>query len=144
MYTDKYLRFDNEPQAVAILYNERIDSYFPVEVTDQTLAALLDTLPLRDAQWDQVVEHEGKLYMADAGAWFELTDVVMGEYPKYANIDTIGIIYEGGEWDAEGNVITEPVALDGWHVNIRLVGDEDGTPLEAFAVTPTLPRRVWG
>jgi hypothetical protein len=63
--------------------------------------------------------------------------------PNYANIDTIGIIYEGGEWDEEGNVITEPVALSGFHVNVRVV-DEDPTPLEPFAVIPTTPRRVWG
>ena len=65
------------------------------------------------------------------------------EQPNYANIDTIGIIYEGGEWDAEGNVITEPAALDGWHVNVRVV-DEDPTPLEAYAVTVASPMRVWG
>jgi hypothetical protein len=63
--------------------------------------------------------------------------------PNYANIDTIGVIYEGGEWDDEGNVITEPAALQGWHVNVRVV-DEDPTPLEEFAVIPTTPRRVWG
>ena len=62
---------------------------------------------------------------------------------NFANIDTIGTIFEGGEWDAEGNVITEPVALEGWHVNVRVV-DEDPTPLEPFAVIPTTPRRVWG
>lgn len=65
------------------------------------------------------------------------------EVANYANIDTIGTIYEGGEWDDEGNVITEPVALQGWHVNVRVV-DEDPTPLEAYAVIPTTPRRVWG
>jgi hypothetical protein len=32
-------------------------------------------------------------------------------------IDEIGIITEGGTYDAEGNVITSPVALTGWHVN---------------------------
>ena len=32
-------------------------------------------------------------------------------------IDEIGIIYEGGTYDAEGEVITPPVALPGWHVN---------------------------
>lgn len=63
--------------------------------------------------------------------------------PNYANIDTIGVIYTGGEWDAEGNVITEPVALDGWHVNVRVI-DEDGTPLEAYAVNVATPMRVWG
>jgi hypothetical protein len=62
---------------------------------------------------------------------------------NFANIDTIGTIFEGGEWDAEGNVITEPVALEGWHVNVRLVG-EDGSALEPFMVEPEHPRRVWG
>ena len=64
--------------------------------------------------------------------------------PNFANIDTIGIIYEGGEWDEEGNVITEPVALDGWHCNVRLVDGEDGSALEPFKVEPEHPRRVWG
>ena len=32
-------------------------------------------------------------------------------------IDEIGTIYEGGTYDAEGEVITPPVALPGWHVN---------------------------
>jgi len=63
--------------------------------------------------------------------------------PNYANIDIIGTIYEGGEWDADGNVITEPAALSGWHVNIRII-DEDPAPLETFMVEPTHPRRVWG
>ena len=63
--------------------------------------------------------------------------------PLFANIDTIGIIYEGGEYGADGEVITEPVALEGWHVNVRVI-DEDATPLEPFAVVPTSPRRVWG
>ena len=64
--------------------------------------------------------------------------------PNYANIDTIGVIYEGGEWDAEGNVITEPVPLDGWHVNVRVVAGEDAEALEAYAVTVLSPMRVWG
>ena len=66
------------------------------------------------------------------------------EQPNYANIDTIGVIYEGGEWDAEGNVITEPAALQGWHVNVRVVAGEDAEALEAYAVTVLSPMRVWG
>jgi hypothetical protein len=84
------------------------------------------------------------LYTEVPTAWDEEGEPTEWEpKPNYANIDTIGIIYEGGEWDAEGNVITEPVALQGWHVNVRVV-DEDPTPLEEFAVIPTTPRRVWG
>jgi hypothetical protein len=62
---------------------------------------------------------------------------------NFANIDVIGVITEGGEWDEDGKAIVEPVALDGWHVNVRLVG-EDGSTLEPFMVEPAAPRRVWG
>ncbi len=35
-------------------------------------------------------------------------------------IDEVGVIYEGGTFDAEGNVLTPPVALAGWHVNATI------------------------
>jgi hypothetical protein len=41
-------------------------------------------------------------------------------------IDEVGIITEGGTYDAEGEVITPPVALTGWHVNYA------GDPPEAW------------
>jgi len=62
--------------------------------------------------------------------------------PLFANIDTIGTIYEPQEIVDPENP-PEPVALEGWHVNVRVI-DEDPTPLEPFAVIPTTPRRVWG
>jgi hypothetical protein len=40
--------------------------------------------------------------------------------------DEIGTLYEGGTYDAEGVVITPPVALPGWHVNYA------GEPPEAW------------
>ena len=55
-------------------------------------------------------------------------------------IDEIGIIYEGGTYDAEGVVITPPTALDGWHVNYQ---GELPEGWEAFAVFPQHPVRVW-
>ena len=42
------------------------------------------------------------------------------------SLDTVGIITEGGTYDAEGNVITPPTALTGWHVNYA------GDPPEAW------------
>ena len=39
-------------------------------------------------------------------------------------IDEIGIIYEGGTYDAEGVVITPPTALPGWHVNTLGIAPE--------------------
>jgi len=41
-------------------------------------------------------------------------------------IDEIGTLHEGGTYDAEGTVITPPVALPGWHVNYA------GDPPEAW------------
>jgi hypothetical protein len=61
--------------------------------------------------------------------------------PKFANIDTIGVISKPtGEVDADGNPVM--AALDGWHVNVRIAG-EDHVPLEQYALTPAIPVRVW-
>lgn len=63
--------------------------------------------------------------------------------PNFTNIDTIGTIYEGGEWDAEGNVITKPTALEGHHVNVRLLATEDDSSLEQYKIEVNSPMRVW-
>lgn len=83
------------------------------------------------------------LYTQEPTAWDEEGNVTATEPRQaYANISTIGIIYKPtGETDAEGNPVM--AALDGWHVNVRVVS-EDPTPLEQYAVVPTLPVRVWG
>ena len=72
------------------------------------------------------------LYTQEPTAWDEEGNVTATEPRQaYANISTIGVIYKDEQ------------PLDGFHVNVRVVG-EDATALEAFAVTPTLPVRVWG
>jgi hypothetical protein len=63
--------------------------------------------------------------------------------PLYANIDTIGVIYEPQEIVDPENP-PEPIPLEGWHVNVRVVGAENAEPLQPFAVVPASPRRVWG
>jgi len=73
-------------------------------------------------------------------------DVVTGFYeiPRYANIDTIGIIYEPQEIVDPENP-PEPVPYDGWFVNVRVVGNENSEPLEPFSIDPQpYPMRVWG
>jgi hypothetical protein len=65
------------------------------------------------------------------------------EQPNYANIDTIGVIYEPQAIVDPENP-PEPVVLEGWHVNVRVVGAENAEPLQPFAVVPESPRRVWG
>lgn len=58
------------------------------------------------------------------------------------HMDVIGLIYEGGEWDEEGNVITPPVAIYGWHAN--LPGPDVPEGLESYVIdTPSNPRRIF-
>ena len=56
------------------------------------------------------------------------------------SLDVIGTITRGGEWDDEGNVITPPETLDGWHLNYQ---GELPEGWEDFAVYPAAPVRVW-
>ena len=64
-------------------------------------------------------------------------------------VDVIGIIQEPtGNTLTEGDMeYPEMQAMDGWHVNIRLVGDAMRGIVEAldtlYGVTPEVPKRVW-
>jgi len=62
---------------------------------------------------------------------------------NYANIDSIGTIYEPQEIvDPEDP--PEPIPFDGWFVNVRVVS-EDPEPLMPFSIDPEpYPMRVWG
>ena len=69
--------------------------------------------------------------------------------PDYA-IDIVGVIHK-----PTGNTLTddagfeyeETAPLDGWHINVRLVGDARRADVEAldaaYGVTPKSPSRVW-
>ena len=63
--------------------------------------------------------------------------------PNYQNIDVLGTLYEA-QVIVDPEDPPEPVALDGWHVNVRVVEGEDAEALELYSVIPTQPRRVWG
>ena len=55
-------------------------------------------------------------------------------------LDVIGVITRGGEYDEEGNVITPPEVLNGWHINY--VGDLPAN-WEQYSVNPQTPYRVF-
>lgn len=55
------------------------------------------------------------------------------------NIDVIGIIYTGGTYDANGNVITASVAQPGYHVNV----DAMDSSLASYEITPATPSRLF-
>ena len=66
------------------------------------------------------------------------------EVPNFMNIDIIGTITEGGEYNEEGEVVVEPTALPGYHVTVRVMPGEDASVLQEFAIHPATPMRVWG
>lgn len=80
----------------------------------------------------EVTDEEGKV----------VTEAV--SKPNYANIDVLGIIYEPQEPSGVTDEPVAPVALDGWHVNVRAVGDENTSVLQQYSVSPSTPIRVWG
>jgi hypothetical protein len=64
--------------------------------------------------------------------------------PLFANIDTIGTIYEPQDIPDPENP-PEPVPYDGWFVNVRVIAGEDAEPLMPFSIDPQpYPMRVWG
>jgi hypothetical protein len=66
--------------------------------------------------------------------------------PNYRNIDVLPtVVATQGTYDEEGNELTAPTYVDGYHVNVRALEGEDGSALEAYAVNPApnTPARVW-
>lgn len=145
MSQDLYLKFTDEAAATAVL-NEAVQKQARKEITFTQY--LIQGEPDEDGDVENYVTAEPQEGDVILDSWPVTTEVddpenTTVEYrPLYANISTIGIIYKPtGETDAEGNPVM--AALDGWHVNVRVVS-EDPTPLQQYAVTPTLPVRVWG
>jgi len=65
-------------------------------------------------------------------------------------IDVVGVIHRptgNTLTDVDGNEYPEQAPLDGWHVNIRLLGDTLRVTVEAldliYGVIPNTPARVW-
>jgi hypothetical protein len=52
-------------------------------------------------------------------------------------IRIIGPMYSGGTYDAQGNVITAPTLIAGWHVNVLGTLPDAWKPYQIFPVTPS-------
>ena len=64
-------------------------------------------------------------------------------------VDEVGLIYKGGKWEfnEQGEMITieEPVKLDGWHINIRILRGDIAENLRDFVIdNPKTPYRIFG
>jgi len=120
--TDFYLRFSSEadmPTALAAFYKQDYTTVVDPETGEES------------------TQIEGDPYLV------QFT-------PDYA-IDVVGVIYKptgGTVTDPDGNEVPEMAPLDGWHINIRLMGDgrrDDVEALSAYFVDPepATPSRVW-
>lgn len=65
-------------------------------------------------------------------------------------VDVVGIIYKGGKWEfneetGERITIEEPVKLEGYHANVRILkGDIAENLLEYQIKAPKHPNRIFG
>ena len=64
-------------------------------------------------------------------------------------VDVIGTIYRGGKWDmneqGEMIAIEEPVKLDGYHANVRVLSGDIAETLRTFVIdTPNNLYRIFG
>lgn len=108
MFTDLYLKFQNEDEMRSVLFEQ-----VPTE-------------------WDRT-DPENPV----ATAW--------EDRQLFRNTDILGLIIDApAVFDDGGDVVTEATYADGFHVNIRALG-EDISALEAYKVAPEpkTPQRVW-
>jgi hypothetical protein len=84
------------------------------------------------------------LYTTHADVLDEEGNVVSEAYttPNFINIDTLGVMYQKQDIPDPEN---PPIPLDGWHVNVRTMPNEDSSALQAYEVSPapSVWRRVW-
>lgn len=64
-------------------------------------------------------------------------------------VDEVGTIYKGGKWEPNESgeivMIEEPVKLDGWHINIRILKGDIAENLREFVIdNPKTPYRIFG
>jgi hypothetical protein len=97
-------------------------------------------------RFESEADAQAVLYTEEPSAWDEAGHVTETTLKSnFRNIDVLGTLYaQQATQDPENP--PEPVAIDGWHVNVRTLPDEDGAPLEAYRVDPEpqVWRRVWG
>jgi hypothetical protein len=78
-----------------------------------------------------VIDNDGK----------EISPEVITITPNYANIDVLGILYERPPEPMPLDYV--PVALEGYHVNVLVLNNENSVPLAPYVVVPKTPRRIW-
>lgn len=120
MYIDYHLKFADEAEARAVLYRMVYPDPAPWDVEAAEAAA----------------EESGRQAIVVKTEPYEVAN--------FANIDVIGTIWKpsGKMLQTDEGEVAEMAPIPGWHVNVRVVG-EDASALEAYRVFPATPNRVW-
>lgn len=109
--------------------------------------------PFTHIEETRVLDENGEPTLDENGdPVVELADPILLKATQDYAIDVVGLIYkETGNMltDDAGNEYPEMAPIDGWHVNLRLMGDKRREEVEAIAATyevtpaPATPHRVW-
>lgn len=63
-------------------------------------------------------------------------------------VDLVGTITKGGKWEYQGEefiTIEEPIVLEGYHANVRILKGDIADNLRAFVIdNPKTPYRIFG
>jgi len=111
MFTDYYLKFSNEAECRATLFEKVAIAWEPQDDPEAERVAI---------DWE--------------------------DRPKFRNIDILPLVVDqAGTYDEEGQEITPPVYVDGYHANVRALDGEPVDDLTPFALdpAPATPARVW-
>jgi len=83
--------------------------------------------------WEQTATAVGVLSVVDGEEQWSY-------YTHDWAVDDVGVIYnDDGVYSDDGEVITPPTPMDGWHVNYKAATLP--SDLEAYVVTPNSPHR---
>jgi hypothetical protein len=147
MATPYYLAFTDEAQAISVLYTPvEVSGTKDVEYTQYLVEGTPDEDGDIEHYWTETLE-EGDVILETKTGITTVKDpenTVIELQPNYANISTIGTVYEPAPIPTPEDYVPVPYPAPNYGVNVLVIDGEDASPLEPYAVQPSVPQRVWG
>ncbi len=150
MFTDYFLKFADEAEAEAVLFEE-LPNFSPPSKTVIATKYLVKGTAENDFEDYMTYNPPEGAEILDS--WPETTERTdwnappqMMKVPKYAAVDIVGVIYKPtGKVlpapDGSGEAVDEMAPIDGWHVNVRHT--DEAPELDAYKVEVKTPARMW-
>ena len=147
MYQDYCLRFKDQAEAESVLFDEQPILSPPSEEVVMTKYLVKGT---EEKDFEDYTTYDPPEGAEILDSWPEKTQRIdwnappqMMKVPRYAAIDTIGVIYKptGNMIQTDDGEVEEMTPLDGWHVNVRHT--EEVPEFQTYQVFPNTPSRGW-